>query len=314
MKTLIAAAALMLTGGVAQAQVPTVPSTSASVAYHTVKVDGLDIFYREAGPKDAPTILLLHGYPSSSRMFATLIPLLADRYHLVAPDYPGFGQSDAPPASAFRYTFDHLAQVVGDFTQAVGLKSYVLYQQDYGGPVGMRLAIAHPERVRAIIVQNAVAHEDGLGPAWAPRRAFWQNRAPNEEKVIPPFLSLAGAKVRHLGTTPNPERYDPELWQSEAALLARPGQREIQSDLFFDYQTNVAAYPQWQAWLRTHTPPLLVLWGKYDPSFAVAEAEAYRRDVPGAEVHVLNAGHFALDEKVDEIAARIRSFLNRIAR
>lgn len=308
----ILAAALTLLAGAAQAQ--SSPSTSATITYRTVKVDGLDIFYREAGPKDAPTILLLHGYPSSSRMFTTLIPLLADRYHLVAPDYPGFGQSDAPPASQFGYTFDHLARVVGDFTQTVGLKSYVLYEQDYGGPIGMRLAIAHPERVRGIIVQNAVAHEDGLGPAWALRRAFWKNRAANDNEVITPFLSLEGAKARHLGASPHPERYDPETWQGEYALLSRPGERRIQSDLFFDYQTNVAAYPAWQAWLRARKPPLLVLWGKYDPSFAVAEADAYRRDVPDAEIHLLDAGHFALDEKVDEAAALIRSFLNRTGR
>lgn len=310
MKTIAAVAALALTIGAARAQ----PSTSATIAYHTVEVDGLNIFYREAGPKDAPAILLLHGYPSSSRMFATLIPLLADRYHLVAPDYPGFGQSDAPSASKFRYTFDHLAQVADNFTQAVGLKNYVLYQQDYGGPIGMRLAVAHPDRVRAIIVQNAVAHEQGLGPAWEPRRAFWRDRAANEDKVITPFTSLEGSKMRHLGSSPNPNRYDPEAWLGEYALLSRPGQRQIQSDLFFDYQTNVAAYPEWQAWLRAHKPPLLVLWGKYDLSFAKAGAEAYRRDVPEAEVHILDAGHFALDEKTDEIAVLIRSFLDRSGR
>ena len=303
------AAALSTAAGMAQAQ--PVPSDSSTTTYHTVPVDGLEIFYREAGPKDAPTILLLHGYPSSSRMFATLIPLLADRYHLVAPDYPGFGQSDAPPASSFRYTFDHLAKVVDDFTQVIGLRDYVLYQQDYGGPIGMRLAVAHPERVRAIIVQNAVAHEDGLGPAWDIRRAFWKDRAVYEDKVIPGFTSQEGAKMRHLGSSPHPERYDPETWQWEAALLSRPGQRQIQSDLFFDYQTNVADYPSWQAWLKQRRPPLLVLWGKYDPSFALAEAEAYRRDVPDAEVHLLDAGHFALDEKVDQAAALIRDFLAR---
>ncbi|MGY2733796.1 pimeloyl-ACP methyl ester carboxylesterase [Sphingomonas sp. UYP23] len=199
------------------------PSTAATTTYHTTKVDGLDIFYREAGPKDAPTILLLHGYPSSSRMFATLIPLLADRYHLVAPDYPGFGQCAAPPAGQFRYPFDHLAQMVDHFTQSVGLKTYVLYEQDYGGPIGMRLAVAHPQRVRAIIVQNAVAHEDGLGPAWAPLHAFWRDRVANEDKVIPAFVSLAGAKARHLGSSPHPERYDPETWQGEYTLLSRPG-------------------------------------------------------------------------------------------
>jgi pimeloyl-ACP methyl ester carboxylesterase len=304
---LIAAAALSSVVGIAQAQ--PVPSNSSTTTFHTVAVDGLKIFYREAGPKDAPTILLLHGYPSSSRMFATLIPLLADRYHLIAPDYPGFGESDAPPASSFDYTFDHLAKVVDDFTQVIGIQDYVLYQQDYGGPIGMRLAVAHPERVRAIIVQNAVAHEDGLGPAWDIRRAFWKDRVAYEDKVIPGFTSLEGAKMRHLGSSPHAERYDPETWEWEAARLSRPGERQIQSDLFFSYQTNVAAYPSWQAWLKRNHPPLLVLWGKYDPSFALPEAKAYQRDVPDAEVHILDAGHFALDEQVDEAAMLIRDFL-----
>ena len=306
-----AVAAFAAASGAARAQ--PVVSDSSTATYRFVAVDGLNIFYREAGPKDAPTILLLHGYPSSSRMFATLIPLLADRYHLVAPDYPGFGESDAPSASEFRYTFDHLAKVVDDFTQVIGLHQYVLYQQDYGGPIGMRLAVAHPERVRAIIVQNAVAHEDGLGPAWDIRRAFWKDRAAYEDKVIPGFTSLEGAKARHLGSSPHPDRYDPETWEREAALLSRPGQRQIQSDLFFDYQTNVVDYPSWQAWLKDRRPPLLVLWGRYDPSFALAEAQAYRRDVPDAEVHILDAGHFALDEKVDEVATLIRDFLAKRA-
>ncbi|MDR3519108.1 MAG: alpha/beta hydrolase [Azospirillaceae bacterium] len=303
------AAATVLASAAGMAHAQTVPFLSSTTTYRTVMVDGLKIFYREAGPPDAPTLLLLHGYPSSSRMFATLMPLLADRYHLVAPDDPGFGASDAPPPSEFRYTFDHLAQVVDDFTAQLGLRSYVLYQQDYGGPIGMRLALAHPERVRAIIVQNAVAHEDGLGPAWDLRRAFWKDRAAYENKVIPGFTSLEGAKMRHLGSSPHPERYDPETWAWEAAHLSQPGQRQIQSDLFFDYQTNVADYPSWQAWLKGHQPPLLVLWGRYDPSFALAEAQAYKRDVPDAEVHVLDAGHFALDEKLDEAAMLIRGFL-----
>ncbi|WP_010188523.1 alpha/beta fold hydrolase [Sphingomonas sp. PAMC 26605] len=302
-------AALALTAGAATAQ--TSPSTSATTTFHTVTVDGVKVFYREAGPKDAPAILLLHGYPSSSAMFATLIPLLADRYHLVAPDYPGFGLSDAPPPSQFSYTFEHLTKVVDEFTQTLGLKRYVLYEQDYGGPIGMRLTLAHPERVRAIIVQNAVAHEDGLGPAWAPRRAFWKDRAAYEDQVIGPFVSLAGTRMRHLGSSPTLDRYDPNAWLAEYAHLSQPGQRQIQSDLFYDYQSNVAAYPAWDAWLREHRTPLLVVWGRFDPSFDVAEAQAYRRDVPDAEVHVLDAGHFALDEKVDEIAGLIRSFLAR---
>lgn len=291
---------------------PTSPSTSATLTYRTVAVDGLRIFYREAGPRDAPTVLLLHGYPSSSRMFDTLMPLLADRYHLVAPDYPGFGLSDAPPADRFAYTFDHLAEVVGKFTDVLELKRYVLFIQDYGGPIGLRLALAHPERVAGIVVQNAVASEEGLGPAWEIRKAYWKDRAAYEAKVIPGFTSLEGAKVRHVGSSPNPERYNPDVWRDEYAVLSQPGQQQIQADLFWSYQTNVAAYPKWQAWMREHRPPMLVVWGRYDPSFAVGGAAAYQRDVPEAEVHILDAGHFALDEKLDEIAALVRAFLGRL--
>jgi pimeloyl-ACP methyl ester carboxylesterase len=312
-KHVFSAALIAVAGVVASAaclaQAQPVASDSSTTTYRTVIADGLKIFYREAGPKDAPTILLLHGNPSSSAMFATLIPLLADRYHLVAPDYPGYGESDAPEASSFKYSFDHLAQIVDDFTQVIGLHDYVLLQQDYGGPIGMRLALAHPERVRAIIVQNAVAHDGGLGPAWDLRRAFWKDRSAYEEKIFAGFPSMEGVKLRHVGSSPHPERYDPETWEREVALLSRPGQRQIQSDLLFDYQTNVAAYPSWQAWLKRNQPPLLVLWGRYDPSFALSEAQAYQPDVPNAEIHILDAGHFALDESVDEAAVLIRDFL-----
>src|SRR5271166_3190569 len=284
-------------------------STSSSTTFHTVAVDGVDIFYREAGPKDAPTLLLLHGFPSSSRMFETLIPLLAEKYHLVAPDYPGFGLSDSPPPSQYAYTFDHIATTVDHFTEALKLSRYSLYLQDYGGPVGFRLALTHPDRIKTIIIQNAVASEDGLGPAWDVRKAYWKDRAAYEQKVIPNFLSFEVTKGRHLGSSPNIDRYDPHLWIDEFAHLSQPGQYQIQSDLFYDYQTNVASYPAWQQWMRNTQPPMLVVWGKYDPSFAIGGAPAYKRDVPAAEVHILDAGHFALDEKADEIAALIRNFL-----
>jgi pimeloyl-ACP methyl ester carboxylesterase len=279
------------------------------VFYRTVRVDGLSIFYREAGPKEAPTILLLHGLPSSSRMFQPLLTRLADNYHLVAPDYPGYGHSDWPDPKQFDYTFDRIASVMDNFTQALGLSHYTLYMQDYGGPVGFRMALAHPERVRALIVQDAVAHNEGLGANWATRRAFWADRPAQEEALRKNLLSLATTKTRHIGDDPRVELYDPDLWTDEYAFLNAPGQAQIQSDLFYDYRTNVDAYPKWQAWLQKTQPKLLVLWGKHDLSFELGEPERYRKDVPNAEVYVLDAGHFALDTKADEIAALVCGFM-----
>jgi len=280
------------------------------VTYRTVKVAGLSLFYRESGAQDAPTLLLLHGLPSSSRMFQPLLTRLADEYHLVAPDYPGYGHSDWPDPQQFAYTFDHLAAVMEELTAALGLTAYTLYMQDYGGPVGFRMALAHPQRVQALIVQDAVAHNEGLGANWAARRAFWADRPANEAALRQNLLSLATTKTRHLGDDPHPELYDPDLWTDEYAFLNAPGQAQIQSDLFYDYRTNVAAYPQWQQWMREQRPRLLVLWGKHDLSFDLGEPERYRQDVPGAEVHMLDAGHFALDTKADEIAALVRGFLS----
>jgi pimeloyl-ACP methyl ester carboxylesterase len=242
-------------------------------------------------------------------MFDNLIPLLAADYRIIAPDYPGFGHSDAPSPDQFAYTFDNIARVIDDFTHALGLAHYTLYMQDYGGPVGFRLACAHPQRVQAMIIQNAVAHEEGLGPLWQARRAFWADRAANEAKLRANFLSFEATKQRHIGSSPYPDRYDPDSWTDEYAFLMRPGQDQIQADLFYDYRTNVASYPRWQAYLREHQPPTLVVWGKYDPSFAVDGAHAYARDVPDAEIHILEAGHFALDEASDEIALLMRRFL-----
>jgi len=276
----------------------------------TVKVDGLSIFYREAGPKDAPTILLLHGLPSSSRMFQPLLTRLADNYHLVAPDYPGYGHSDWPDPKQFDYTFDHIARVMDDFTQTLALAHYALYMQDYGGPVGFRMVLAHPDRAQALIVQDAVAHNEGLGANWATRRAFWADRPSHEEALRKNLLSLAATKTRHIGDDPNIELYDPDLWYDEYAFLNAPAQAQIQSDLFYDYRTNVDAYPKWQAWMQKTQPRLLVLWGKHDLSFDPGEPERYRKDVPNAQVHVLDAGHFALDTKADEIAALVREFMS----
>lgn len=277
--------------------------------YLTTKIDELSIFYREAGPKDAPTLLLLHGLPSSSRMFEPLFARLSDRYHLVAPDYPGFGHSDWPDPKAFAYTFDHYAEIMNHFTEALGLRRYTLYMQDYGGPVGFRMLLAHAERVDALIVQDAVAHNEGLGANWKTRRAFWTDRASNERALRANLLSLATTRTRHLGNDPNVERYNPDLWTDEFYFLSQPSQDEIQSDLFYDYRTNVDAYPTWQAWMRENQPRLLVIWGKYELSFDPGEPERYRKDVPNAEVHIVDGGHFALDTAADQIAAFVRGFL-----
>ena len=258
-------------------------------------------------------MLLLHGLPSSSRMFNPLLTRLADHYHMIAPDYPGFGHTDAPDPKVFAYTFDHITTIVDHFTAVVGLSRYTLYMQDYGGPVGLRLAMAHPERVESLIIQDAVAHDEGLGPNWKTRRAFWVDRAAYEGALRHNLLSLETTRTRHVGNDPNVDRYDPDLWTDEFAFLSRPGQAEIQADLFYDYRTNVESYPVWQAWLQKTQPRLLVLWGKYDQSFELTEPEAYRRDVPAAEVHILEAGHFALDTAADEIAAIVQDFLSRSA-
>ena len=278
-------------------------------SYRTIQIDGLSIFYREAGSKDAPTLLLLHGLPSSSRMFEPLFARLSDDYHLVAPDYPGFGHSDWPDAKTFSYTFDHIAEIMNRFTEALGLSRYTLYMQDYGGPVGFRMVLANSERVEALIVQDAVAHNEGLGANWTTRRAFWADRATNESSLRANLLGLPATRTRHVGNDPNAERYDPDLWTDEFYFLNRPGQAEIQSDLFYDYRTNVSAYPKWQAWMRKHQPRLLVIWGKYELSFDPGEPERYRKDVPNADVHIVDGGHFALDTAADHIAGLVRGFV-----
>jgi pimeloyl-ACP methyl ester carboxylesterase len=277
-----------------------------------MEIDGLEIFYREAGPANAPTVLLLHGFPSSSRMWEPLLPLLAGKYHLIAPDYPGFGNSSAPPPSDFVYTFDNIARVVNELTEKLRIREYILFLQDYGGPVGFRMALGHPGRVRGIIIQNAVVHERGLGPLWEARRKYWLDPTHELDNLKANFTSLEATRARHIGSSPNVERYDPDVWVDEYAFLGRPGQADIQAQLFLDYRTNVASYLRWQQWLRETRPKLLVLWGKYDTSFTVAGGTAYAEDVPGAEIHVLEAGHFALDEATDEIASLVDAFLARL--
>ena len=286
------------------------PATNATTTYNRVEVGGLKIFYREAGPKDAPTIVLLHGFPSSSREFDPLIPLLATRYHLVAPDFPGFGHSDAPPPSSYAYTFDNLAKTTSAFLDKLKIDKASFYLHDYGGPVGFRVMAARPGRVQALIVQNANVYEEGLGPKWAIIKKYWADPAKHPE-VFEAFVSLAATEQRHTLGTSHPERYNPDTWTDEFAHLQQPGQREIQAALLYDYRTNVASYPAWQAWLREYRPPTLAVWGRNDPSFIAAGGDAFKRDVPDAEVHQLDAGHFIFDEATDEVARLIIAFMQK---
>jgi pimeloyl-ACP methyl ester carboxylesterase len=295
----------------AAVQAVSLESTSATTTYHRATVDGVGVFYREAGPKDAPTIVLLHGFPSSSREFDPLIPLLATHYHVVAPDFPGFGHSDAPPPSEYAYTFDHLAKTVNDLLEQLRIDQYTFYLHDYGGPVGFRIMAEHPERLQALIIQNANTYKEGLGAKWTGIARYWEDPKAHPE-VLDAFTSLTATEQRHTLGTSHPERYNPDTWTDEFAHLSKPGQREIQGDLLYDYRTNVASYPAWQAWLREHKPPTLVVWGRNDPSFVAAGGAAFQRDVPNAQIHLLEAGHFALDEKNDEIASLILQFMSKL--
>jgi pimeloyl-ACP methyl ester carboxylesterase len=278
-------------------------------SFHHARVDGNQLFYREAGPKSAPTILLLHGFPTSSHMFRNLIPILADRYHVIAPDLPGFGFSDPPDRTKFRYTFDHLAKVIDGFTQATGLQRYAIYVFDYGAPVGFRLALAHPDRITAIISQNGNAYEEGLSQGWNPIQRYWQEPTSENRAALREFLTPEATRSQYLYGVQNEKLVAPEAYTLDSALLARPGNDEIQLDLFLDYASNVALYPKFQEYFRTRRPALLAVWGKNDPFFLPPGAEAFRRDIPNAEVHFLDTGHFALETHAKEIAERIREFL-----
>jgi pimeloyl-ACP methyl ester carboxylesterase len=279
--------------------------------YRTVKVDGRQVFYREAGDPHAPALLLLHGFPTSSHMFRELIPLLADRYHVVAPDLPGFGFSEAPPRAEFRYTFDNLTKVIAGFTEVVGLKRYAIYVFDYGAPVGFRLAVAHPERITAIISQNGNAYEEGLSQGWNPIQKYWKEPTEANRVALRDFLKPETTKFQYLHGVSDETLVAPESYALDSALLARPGNDEIQLDLFLDYASNVALYPKFQAYFRAKHPPLLAVWGKDDPFFVPPGAEAFKRDNPNAEVRFVDSGHFALETHVHEIAAAIRTFLGR---
>jgi pimeloyl-ACP methyl ester carboxylesterase len=278
--------------------------------YRTAEVDGLTIFYRETGPTDAPVILLLHGFPTSSRMFRNLLPALADRYHLIAPDYPGFGHSSAPNVDQFDYTFDHLAQVIGNWIEQLKIKRFSLYVQDYGAPVGYRIATAHPERIQALIVQNGNAYEEGIAnDFWKPIKAYWANQTSENAGPLLQALKSDVTKWQYTNGTRHAERIDPDTWTIDQALLDRPGQEAIQLTLFRSYGSNPPLYPKWQEFFRKYQPPTLIVWGKNDEIFPAPGATAYLRDLPKAELHLLDTGHFALEEDGDIIAGLMRTFL-----
>ena len=280
------------------------------IYYKTKNIDGVKIFYREAGPLDAPVVLLLHGFPTSSHMFRNLIPLLADRYHVIAPDYPGYGHSDAPDHSAFAYTFANLAQVIDKLTVALGLARYSMYGMDYGAPIGYRLALAHPERVQALIVQNGNAYTEGLGAFWDPIKAYWKTDTPANREALSRLLTLELTRFQYTDGMSDLSRISPDNWLIDQALLDRPGNREIQLDLLHDYGTNVPLYPDFQAFFREHQPPTLIVWGKNDVIFPEPGAHPYLRDLPAAELHLLDSGHFALEDQLDTMAPLILDFLN----
>src|SRR5271169_878001 len=284
-----------------------VPHTSI----HRIEADGVTVFYREAGLSDAPVVLLLHGFPTSSFQYRELIPRLADRYRVIAPDLPGFGFTEVPEQRHYKYTFDALAGTILDFTDALHLKRYAMYVFDYGAPTGFRLAMARPERVTAIVSQNGNAYEDGLGDAWGPIRKYWSDpNAANREVVRQAAVSPEGIRYQYVEGVPHPERIAPEGYTLDAALVARPGNTDIQLDLFLDYANNVKLYPAFQEYFRKSKPPLLAIWGKHDPYFIPAGAEGFRRDIPEATVQFLDTGHFALETHLEEIAVAMRQFLS----
>jgi pimeloyl-ACP methyl ester carboxylesterase len=274
-------------------------------------VNGIRIHYQEAGDPSRPAVLLLHGFPSTSRMWNRLIPSLAPEYHVIAPDYPGFGLSDAPHPDSFEYTFQNIAIIIAALMHQIGAERYALVMQDYGGPVGFRMALAEPGRISAMVAQNIAAYDAALGPVWDARKAFWSAPQANHDALEKNLLSIEAAQSRHIGASVHPELYDPNMWQDEASMLSRPGMGEIHTTLFYDYRNNVADYPLWQAWLRNTQPPLLVTWGRYDKSFTPAGSQGFAKDNPNTETHILDAGHFPLDEAPDQVRALTLDFLRR---
>jgi pimeloyl-ACP methyl ester carboxylesterase len=282
-----------------------------TVTYRNVDVDGIGVFYRDAGPKEAPRILLLHGFPTAGHMFRDLIPQLADRFRLVAPDLPGFGKSDMPAPGTFTYTFENIANVIDRFTEIIGLPGFAMYVFDYGAPVGFRLAVRHPDRINAIISQNGNAYEEGLSDGWTPIRAYWQEPSLANREALRSFLAPDTTRWQYTHGVPDVTAVSPDGYSLDNFYLARPGADEVQLDLFGDYKSNVALYPTFQEYFRKHKPRFLATWGKNDPFFLPAGAEAFRRDIPGAQVHFFDTGHFALETHANEIAALIRDFLVR---
>ncbi|MEO0651532.1 MAG: alpha/beta hydrolase [Planctomycetota bacterium] len=287
------------------------PSSSAQVHFRSVDLDGLQIAYREAGPTDAPTLLLLHGFPTSSHMFRNLMRDLGDEFHLVAPDYPGYGASSMPSVDEFDYSFDNLAAVVADFTDALGLDRYSLYLMDYGAPIGFRLATARPERVDGLVIQNGNAYVEGLEAFWDPLRDLWADRSPQTEEPLRAFLTLEGTRWQYTHGVRDVSTIAPDNWYHDQYLLDRPGNVEIQLALFESYGTNPPLYPEWQEWMREAQPPTLIVWGANDEIFPAAGAHPYKRDLENLEFHLLDTGHFALEEEGERIASEIRHFLRR---
>ena len=291
---------------------PATTATATAIRYRSVQIDDLKIFYREAGPAGAPTLLLLHGFPTSSHMFRNLIPALADRYHVVAPDYPGYGQSDAPPADQFDYSFDNLARIIDKFTEQLGLQRYALYVQDYGAPIGYRLASTHPDRITAIVVQNGNAYDEGLDNAfWAPIKEYWADKSEARAAKLRPLVKFDATKWQYSEGMRNPEAVSPDAAVLDQAYMDRPGNGEIQLAMLYSYGSNPGRYPAWQAYFRDHQPPMLIAWGKNDKIFPAEGAHPYLRDLPNAELHLLDTGHFALEEEGATIAALMRDFLGR---